>query len=174
MALLAVTGCAAVTQNAGDSYLKPWNDVRAYASDLVWVDGLPEAIFDALPDDDKFKTDDGVLLSYFSSIASIDLDGDLKDELIVHSSQFFSGGPEFVIFQKRGNDWQIIANFQGGFTISKQTTNGYAELETWSRHPEIYHHVWKFSGATYKRSRTEIGPYQDRGLELPYVPYIPL
>ena len=170
-ALLAVAGFCLATENVTpSSYLKPWNAVLACAPDLAWqIDGVSKPIFDALPDEAKFETEHGKLISYYSSFAPIDLTGDGKNEIIVWSHEFYSGGPEFIIMQKRGNRWVIIGEIQGGFTISKRQTNGYADIETRSRHPETHHRLWRFARGSYKLARTEIGPLKDRD-DLPYVP----
>ena len=171
MALLAIASCCATAQHVASSYWKPWSEVRVYAPSLDWkFDGVPDPVFNAIPDDEKFKTDEGMLISYYSSFASIDLDGDGKDELIVWSHEFFSGGPAFMIFQKRGSSWRIIGEIQGGFAISKRRANGYSEIETWSRHPETHHRLWKFSEGKYKLARTKIGLPKERELGLPYIP----
>lgn len=171
MVLLAIVCSGAAAQKTSPPYWKPWNEVRVFAPDLVWKDvDLPKQVFDAIPGDSKYKADDGSIFSYFWRSASIDLDGDTKNELILRSSEFFSGGPVFLIMQKRGNLWRVIGQIQGGFTISKRTTNLFADIESWSRHPETYHHLWKFSVGKYKVARTETGPYNDRALELPYIP----
>lgn len=154
------------------SYWRPWQEIQTYAPDLVWNsdDQIPEAVWDALPKWMMIIDVDGHTFPDIASFASVDLDGDGGDELIVRSFEFFSGGPEFAILQKSGNRWRTIGEIQGGFTISKQSKNGYADIETWSRHPETYHHLWQFSGWQYRMVRTEIGPWEDRAFDLPYVP----
>jgi hypothetical protein len=159
-------------ENAVPSNWRPWNEVQAYAPDLGWKAGdIPKAAFNALPkwmtqrDADGEPTTSGPVV-----FASVDLDGDGIDELIVRSGEPFSGGPQFAILRKSGNRWRTIGEIQGGFTISKRSKIGYANIETWSRHPETYHYLWKFSGRRYKIIRTEKGQWKDRGLDPPHVP----
>lgn len=160
-----------VTPAVAPSYWMPWNEVQMYAPDLVWKNNeIPKTASTALP---KWMTKkDAEEPSWANPIAfaSIDLDGDGSEELIVQSGEWFSGGPEFAILQKRGNRWRTIGEIQGGFTIAKRPKNGYADIETWSRHPETYHQLWKFSGGRYRSVRREIGPWENRGFALPYVP----
>ncbi len=174
--LLAIPSGSVPAQIASPSvaphYWKPWNEVQTYAPVLIWkADDMPKEAFDALPKWMTEKATDGERTwSWPIAFASVDLDGDGKDELIVQSGEPFSGGPQFAILKNRGNRWRTIGEFQGGFAISKRSTKGFADIETWSRHPEIYHQLWKFSGQRYKVVRTEIGAWKDRGLGLPYVP----
>ncbi len=161
-----------VAERATPPYWRPWNEVQAYAPDLDWKAGdLPKAALNALPkwmtrrDADGEPTWSGPV-----AFASVDLDGEGSDELIVRSGEPFSGGPQFAILRKSGNRWRTIGEIQGGFVISKRSKNGYADIETWSRHPETYHFLWKFSGGRYKAVREEKGPWKDRGLDPPYVP----
>ena len=152
-------------------YWRPWNKVQMYAPDLDWGGDIPKAAFDALPEWMTRRDAEGhPTSSHPIATASVDLDGDGSDELIVRSGEPFSGGPEFAILRKSGNRWEKIGDFQGGFAISKRSAKGYADIETWSRHTETYHHLWKFSGGRYKVVRTEVGPSKDRGLDPPYVP----
>lgn len=170
MIFLAVVSLNAVTQIA-PSYRKPWNEVQTYAPDLVWrEDAIPAAVFAGLPMDMKLRDANGEPISIPGPIAFIDLDGDGKDEIIVQSGEWFSGGPEFAILQQRGNRWRLIGEIQGGFTVSRRLKTGHVDIETWSRHPETYHRLWKFSEGRYKVVRTEIGPWKDRGHDIPYVP----
>ena len=161
-------------ENGIPSVWKPWNAVRVYAPDLIWdsKNSIPDAASAVLPKWMIQESDDGRLwLPNYSEFASVDLNGDGVDELIVRSGEFFSGGPEFVILAKTGRRWKVIGEFQGGFTISKRTTNGYPDIETWSRHPETYHHLMKFSEGRYKRTRrTAIGKWEDRGADPPFIP----
>jgi len=179
MLLLAGVSGSAVAQIASPSvapsYWKPWTAVRVYAPDLDWKDDeIPKAVFDALPEDDKGIDKDGETFAVPGPYASIDLDGDGKDEVIVDSGQWYSGGREYVILQQRRNRWSVIGEFQGGFTVSKRSTRRYADIETWSRHPEIYHHLWKFSGKRYKLARMEIGPRESIGFGIPFSPGVRL
>ncbi len=164
----------AVVPTVAPAYWKPWNEVQKYAPDLDWsANDIPMAAWRALP---KWMTEENEHYPSFpNAFASVDLDGDGRHEWIARSSEGFSGGPEFAILQKRGNRWRTIGEFQGGFTISKRSNKGYADIESWSRHPETYHHLWRFSGGRYKVVRTEVGPWKDRGLDPPYVPpaYVP-
>jgi len=177
MVLLGVASSSVPAQifapSVAPSYWKPWQEVQTYAPDLVWNsdDQIPRAALDALPKSMTERDADGYRnWSYPVAAASVDLDGDGSDELIVRSGEPFSGGPEFAILQKSGNQWNMIGEIQGGFTISKRSQNGYANIETWSRHPETYHHLWEFTGGHYRTVRTEIGPWEDRAFDPPYVP----
>ena len=179
MILLAIAsgGLAAqiASPSVAPSYWKPWNEVHVYAPDLDWKsDKMPNAVFDALPEDDKGIDKDGEKYAVPGPYARIDLDGDRKDEVIVDSGQWYSGGREYVILQQRGNRWRVIGEFQGGFTVSKHSTKGYADIETWSRHPETYHHLWQFSGKRYKLVRREVGPRESRGFDIPFSPGVRL
>jgi len=169
---ISTTQGGKAADSATPSYWRPWNEVQAYAPDLGWKAGdIPKAAFDALPKWMTKKDADGVpTWSGPVAFASVDLDGDGSDELIVRSGEPFSGGPQFAILRKSGNRWRTIGEIQGGFVISKRSKNGYADIETWSRHPETYHFLWKFSGGRYKTVRQEKGPWKDRGLAPPYVP----
>lgn len=159
-------------ESATPPYWRPWNEVQAYAPDLAWKTGdIPKSAFDALPKWMTQKDADGTpTWSGPAAFVSVDLDGDGIEELIVRSGEPFSGGPQFAILRKSGNRWRTIGEIQGGFAISKRSRNGYADLETWSRHPETYHYLWRFSEGRYKAVRQEKGPWKDRGLGLPYVP----
>ena len=169
MMSLAIVSLSVCSQLAPPS-LKPWNEVQTYALDLVWKeDDMLKAVFDALPEYMKIETDNGKIISN-TSFASIDLNGDGKDELIVWSHEFFSGGPGFAILQKWGDRWRVIGEIQGGFSVSRRSKKGHVDIETWSRHPEIYHRLWKFSGGRYKVVRQEVGPWKDRAQDIPYAP----
>jgi hypothetical protein len=184
--LLRSLGCALVTaglfisttqagkgaESAASVYGRPWNEVQVYAPNLDWkVGDLPKAALNALPKWMTRKEADGEpTWSGPVAFASVDLDGDGSDELIVRSGEPFSGGPQFAILRKSGNRWRTIGEIQGGFVISKRSKNGYADIETWSRHPETFHFLWKFSGGRYKSVREETAPWKDRGIALPYVP----
>lgn len=153
-------------------YWRPWNEVQAYAPDLGWKAGaIPKAAFDALPKWMTQKDAEGHLTwSGPVAFTSVNLDGDGNDALIVRSGEPFSGGPQFAILRKSGNRWRTNGEIQGGFAISKRSKKGYADIETWSRHPETYHRLWRFAGGRYKAVRQEKGPWEDRALDPPYVP----
>ncbi|OGS01261.1 MAG: hypothetical protein A3G41_05910 [Elusimicrobia bacterium RIFCSPLOWO2_12_FULL_59_9] len=170
--LISTTQAGKAAESATPPYWRPWNEVQAYAPDLAWkADDIPKAVFDALPKWMTQKDREGHLTwSSPVAFASVDLDGDGIEELIVRSGEPFSGGPQFAILRRSGNRWRTIGEIQGGFTISKRSTKGFADIETWSRHPETYHFLWKFSGGRYKAVREEKGPWKDRGLDPPYVP----
>ncbi len=127
-----------VIPSVAPSYWKPWKEVQTYAPDLAWKYGeIPKAALTVLPKWITEKDSEGHAWANPIEFASIDLDGDGTDELIVKPGEWFSGGPEFAILQKRGNRWRTIGEIQGGFTIAKRQKNGYADIETWSRHPEL-------------------------------------
>lgn len=169
--LMFWAGPGMAAENAPPSFWTPWNQVHAYAPDLTWDTGnLPKAARNALPKWMNEKDADGRSPSGPAAFASIDLDGDGKDELVVQSGEWFSGGPEFAILQRRGNRWKLIGEIQGGFTVSRRLKTGYVDIETWSRHPETYHLLWQFSEGRYRTVRTATGPWKDRGRDPPYVP----
>lgn len=169
---ISTTQAGKVAENVSPSSWRPWNEVQAYAPDLIWKAGdIPKAALAALPkwmtqrDTDGEPTSSGPI-----AFASFDLNGDGIEELIVRSGEPFSGGPQFAILRKSGNRWRTIGEIQGGFAISKRSRIGWVDIETWSRHPETYHYLWKFSGRRYKIVRTEKGQWGDRGLDPPHVP----
>ena len=168
--LLSVVSSRVVAQNMSPSYWKPWKPVQTYAADLDWkLEKLPKAVYDALPEDMRLDGKDGEPETRPGAFASIDLDGDGKDELIVHSAEFYSGGPEYAVMQQRGNRWRVIGEIQGGFTVAKQKSQGYAYIETWSRHPNTYHRLWRFIAGRYVIVKKEIASDQDSWFDIPYV-----
>lgn len=176
MLLALASGSTAAQKSSpsvAPSYWKPWNEVRTYAPDLVWRnEEMPKAAFDALPKDLTDKDENGEPYSIPGPVASIDLNGDGKSELIVGSGQSGSGGPEYVILQQYKSRWRVIGMIQGGFTVSKRMTSRFADIETWSRHPETYHRLWKFSGDRYRPVRREIGLRESSSFDSPYIPGI--
>ena len=54
-------------------------------------------------------------------------------EYIIESSEPFSGGAEHTVFQLRHGRWRQIATWQGGVLILVHRTDGYNDIELWSR-----------------------------------------
>lgn len=161
----------------------PWTAPLAFASDMSWKSiggcgqntGLPKEAKAELLDWADVPGDNPnqppVLLLH--SFVRIDLNGDGEDELIVRSSEPFSGGPMFRILQKKKTKWRSIGEFQGGFMLtSKDDKKSFNRFETWSRHGgEIYHQLWEMHKGEYVIASKEIWPKAfDVGPFLPFLP----
>jgi len=147
---------------------RPWNDVGSYGVDMVWEYSMPKSLFAALPVDIQGKDSKGEIYAVPGPIAYVDLDGDGQKEVFVNSGQPVSGGTDYLILQSRGSRWKVIGEIQGGFTIAKRPTKGFAEIETWSRHPEQVHLLWKFKDGLYRVARRQEGGAESSGWDLPF------
>jgi hypothetical protein len=161
----------------------PWSVPFAFASEMTWKSiggcgqntGLPKEANTELLDwaDTPGDIPNQPLVLLLHSFVTIDLNGDGEDELIVRSSEPFSGGPMFRILQKKKSKWRLIGEIQGGFMITNiGEKKRFNNVETWSRHGgEIYHQLWWIHKGQYVVTLKEKWP---KGFDVgPYLPFLP-
>jgi hypothetical protein len=187
--LLPFTSCFAIGTYDGNKNIViplrdlPWTKPLVFASEMSWksiggcgqTPGLPKEAKAKLLDwadvPGDIPNQPPVLLLH--CFVRIDLNGDGEDELIVRSSEPFTGGPMFRILQQKKSKWRLIGEFQGGFMISSNDDKKtFTRFETWSRHGgEIYHRLWEMHKGQYVIALKEIWPKAfDVG---PYLPFLP-
>jgi hypothetical protein len=111
---------------------QPWPAHAAEATFMpLQTASLPEALRGALLMQDEFSQGKNRLPESLST-ARIDLNADRVDEFIVESSQSYSGGPRFYVFERRGSTFVRIADSQGTIYFGPRV-NGYFEIVSQSR-----------------------------------------
>lgn len=127
---LALLWGIGIEANAGEPFVWPKRMFEGDKLQFVEVKTavLPEGI--DLSSYDLFTGEDGE--SVAARVCRIDLNGDGSDELIVESNQSFSGGPQYLVFQKLKGAYKQIGEIQGGFYLCAKA-NGFYQIESWSR-----------------------------------------
>ena len=82
----------------------------------------------------------------------VNLDGEGENEMIV-ASRFASGtaGTGYFILRKVKRAWHLIAEFQGGITLSFGEGNFYQIISYYRNDGETYQHTYNYVNGQYKR-----------------------
>jgi len=119
------------------------------SSDMEWVDiasgDFPRAALSTFPI--TFRDPPA------RRFALVDLNGDGVEEVIIASSDFPSGGREYLLLMRRGRRWQNIGEIQGGLTLSLANANSvgsFYAITSFYRSGDIYENRFRFSKGRYR------------------------
>lgn len=82
----------------------------------------------------------------------VNLDGEGENEIIVASPLASrTGGTSYFILRKVKGVWLLIAEFQGGITLSFEEGNFYQIISYYRKDGETYQHTYNYANGLYKR-----------------------